>query len=140
MRIAGIALALLVAIAAPQAYGCSCITLTLPEEVSSTSAIFTGKVTKLEVVRVNNDVSVIEVTVERDRVFKGTVPKTVVFTTSDGCCYCASWFDIARKYVFFALEHEGRLQTSACSRTKLISAAKEEISYLEQAALPAAPQ
>lgn len=139
MKIAGALLAIFALIAAPSASACSCAEVTLPDEVSSAAAVFTGKVTRLEVVSVSNDVSTVEVTVERDRVFKGTVPRIVVFTTSDGCCYCASWFDIAHTYVFFADEQDGRLVTSACSRTKLVSSAKEELSYLEDAALPAAP-
>lgn len=135
MRIAGyvLALLLLVLIGGPSAWACSCAELTLPEEISSTAAIFTGKVTKLEVVRVNEGVSTIEVTVESDRVFKGTVPRVVVFTTSDGCCYCASWFDVARSYLFFAVEYDGSFHTGSCSRTKLVSAAQEELAYLEQA-------
>jgi hypothetical protein len=133
-----VALFLFALIAVPSASACSCGELTLPDEVSSAAAIFTGKVTKLEVTSVQDDVSTIEVTVERDRVFKGTVPRTVTFTTSDGCCYCAPWFDVARRYIFFASEHDGVLQTSACSRTKLASSAKEELDYLKDAALPAA--
>jgi len=123
--------------AAIAAHACSCIERTLPQEVAETQAIFTGKVTKLEVVKVNDGVSVIEATVVPERVFKGSVPKTVVFITSDGCCYCAPWFDIAHDYLFYAILLNGKLQTNACTRTKLLAKAKEEIQYLEQAAFTA---
>jgi hypothetical protein len=120
--------------AATAAHACSCMERPLPEEVAETPAIFTGKVTKLEVIDVKDGVSKIEATVVPDRIFKGSVPKKVVFTTSDGCCYCTPWFDIARNYLFFAILVDGQLQTNACTRTKLLSEAKEEIQYLEQAA------
>lgn len=128
-------------LAASAAYACSCAPLTLPEEVVQTDAIFTGKVTKLEVVKVTEGVSTIEATVVPDRVFKGDVAKTVVFTTSDGCCYCAPSFEIARQYLFFARLVNGKLVTDACMRTKLLSEAKEEVNYLTQSGLAApAPQ
>jgi hypothetical protein len=117
---------------AGNAYACSCAEPTLHEEVEERAAIFTGKVVKLEVVGVKEGVSTIEATVQRIRAFKGYVPETVVLTTSDGCCYCQGWYDISRTYVFFAYESEGKLATSACSRTKLIDDAKEELQYLEQ--------
>ena len=134
-------LAIIVAVffaAAAAAHACSCAERPLPQEAAQTTAIFTGKVTKLEVVKVTDGVSVIEATVEPSRVFKGSVPKTVVFTTSNGCCYCAPWFDIAGEYLFFATDVNGKLQTSTCTRTKLLSKATEEIRYLEQAAFDAA--
>jgi hypothetical protein len=124
--------------AASAAYACSCGELTLPKEVAQTDAIFTGRVTKLEVVKVTDGVSTIEATVIPDRVFKGDVPKTVVFTTSDGCCYCAPSFAIAAKYVFFAYVSKGELVTSTCTRTKLLSEAKEELEYLKQGGFAAA--
>jgi hypothetical protein len=124
---------LLIAIAeVGNAYACSCAETTLPEETEGAAAIFTGKVVKLEVVAVKEGVSTIEATVQRGRTFKGDVPETVVFTTSDGCCYCASSFEIAGTYLFFAHEQDGRLVTSSCSRTKLIDAATDELQYLEQ--------
>jgi hypothetical protein len=125
------------ALIATPAEACSCDARTLPEEVAATPLIFSGKVVKLEVIKTDRGVNTVEVTVERERVFKGDVGKTVVFTTSDGCCYCASWFDIARTYLFFARESEGRLTTNTCTRTKLLAQAKDEVQYLEQAALSA---
>jgi hypothetical protein len=124
-------------VAATAAHACSCVERTLAQEAAQTTAIFTGKVTKLEVVKVIDGVSLIEATVEPNRIFKGSVPKTVVFTTSNGCCYCASWFDIAGEYLFYANDVNGKLHTDACTRTKLLSKATEEIRYLEQAAFNA---
>lgn len=127
-----VALALLLLATVDTAYACSCAEQTLPEDTNGAAAIFIGKVVKLEVVEVKDGISQIEATVERGRTFKGDVPETVVFETSDGCCYCAPWFEISRTYLFFAHESEGKLATSTCSRTKLLDAAKDELQYLEQ--------
>jgi hypothetical protein len=116
--------------AAPSASACSCIEQTIPQAVESSAAIFTGKVVRLEVVSVTDGVSSIEVTVEIEEIFKGAVPNPFVLTTSDGCCYCAPSFDIAKFYLFFAHRFDGKLDVSGCSRTKLLSAAKEELEFL----------
>ena len=123
---------LLVLADAGSAYACSCFEQTVPAAVHAAAAIFTGKVVKLEVVAVKDGISQIEATVQRGRTFKGDVPATVVFKTSDGCCYCDPWFDISRTYLFFAHKSQGELATSTCSRTKLLDAAKDELQYLEQ--------
>jgi hypothetical protein len=115
------------------AAACSCGERTLQEEVASSAAIFIGKVAKLEVTSVIDGVSQIEVTIERERVFKGPAGTTVTLQTSDGCCHCEPWFDIARRYLIFAEENEGALVTSSCSRTKLLDPAKDEVAYLEHA-------
>jgi len=117
---------------AGSAYACSCFEQSLPEDVHDAAAIFTGKVVKLEVVAVKDGISHIEATVKRGRTFKGDVPETVVFKTTDGCCYCDPWFDISRTYLFFAYRAQGELRTSTCTRTKLIDKAKDELQYLEQ--------
>lgn len=113
---------------------CSCATSTVAEGIEKADAVFIGTVVKMEVVEVDatDGVSVIEATVQRGRVFKGDVPEKVVFTTSNGCCYCALMYTIAEPYLFFAdLDDDGSLSTNACSRTKLVSEAKEELAVLE---------
>jgi hypothetical protein len=129
----GLALAAALVVAG-DASACSCVESALPQEVKATEAIFTGKVVKLEVTDVKNGISSIAVTIAVEHAFKGNVPKTVVMTTSDGCCYCAPWFEIARTYVIFASESRGTFSTSTCTRTKLVSEAEEELKYLEQLA------
>lgn len=56
-------LVLTMTIVATPAFACSCIEVTLADEVAATPLIFTGKVTRLEVVAVENGVSIVEATV-----------------------------------------------------------------------------
>lgn len=117
------------------ASACSCATTTVAEGLEGSDAVFIGTVVKMEVVEVDKEdgLSIIEATVQRGRVFKGDVPEKVVFTTSNGCCYCALMYTIAEPYLFFADEDEnGGLHTSACSRTKLVLEAKEDLAFLEE--------
>jgi hypothetical protein len=117
------------------ASACSCGRSTVAEGLENADAVFIGTVVKMEVVEVDVEdaVSIIEATVQRGRVFKGDVPEKVVFTTSNGCCYCALMYTIAEPYLFFADEDDdGSLSTNACSRTKLVFEAKEELAFLEE--------
>lgn len=115
------------------ASACSCAKTTVAEGLESSDAVFIGTVVKMEVVHVDAEdgVATVEATVQRGRVFKGDVPEKVVFTTSNGCCYCALMYTIAETYLFFADEHDGSLDTNACSRTKLVTEAKEDLAFLE---------
>ena len=113
---------------------CSCAKTTVAEGLEGSDAVFIGTVVKMEVVEVDPEdgVATVEATVQRGRVFKGDVPEKVVFTTSNGCCYCDLLYTIAESYLFFADKGEdGSLATGACTGTKLVTEAKEDLAFLE---------
>lgn len=117
------------------ASACSCANSTVAEGVEGSDAVFIGTVVKMEVVHVDAEdgVATIEATVQPGRVFKGDLPEKVVFTTSNGCCYCALMYDIAETYLFFADKaDDGSLDTNACSRTKPVSEAKDDLAFLQE--------
>ena len=122
---------LFMVVAAAEANACSCGPRTLDEEIKQSAAIFIGKVVRLEVTEVVDGISHVKVTIDVQRTFKGKPGRTVVMTTSDGCCYCAPWFEIARTYLIYAFEEDDdSLGTSTCSRTKLVAEAAEELKVL----------
>ena len=125
-----ILLTLAVLVIAADASACSCLPRSLDEEIRESAAIFEGKVVRLEVTNVVDNISHIKVTIDVQRTFKGAPGKTVIMTTSDGCCYCAPSFDIARTYLIYAYEDDGSLQTNTCARTKLLQDAAEELKVL----------
>ena len=117
---------LLLTIARAPAFGCSCIDLSLEQAIERSDAVFVGKVIRLEVLRTEGQVDTVRATLAPLRVVKGSIPREVEFTTNDGCCYCAFWFEIAATYLIFATGSDGHLETSTCSRSaKVLDAADD---------------
>ena len=108
----------LVAIVAGSAssFACSCVDRTLEEKFDDADAVFVGKVVRVEIIdEGEHGVDIVRATLTPLETVKGWVPREVEFVTSNGCCYCAPWFDIAVTYLVFATGEGGELDTSLCA-------------------------
>ena len=125
------AVLLAIGLASP-ASACSCGPLTPAEALAKADVVLVGKVVRLSVVKVTDDgVNVIEAELAVEHSVKGDAAARVQFLTSDGCCYCAPGFDIAQRYLVYAVKTDDRdhpLSTSTCMRTNVLSEAREDLS------------
>lgn len=96
--------------------------------------IFEGEVEKMERVTLPNAdarwSSVLKVTFNNVRAYRGTIPANPVLYTGFGCGDCAFEFDVAQKYLVYASDQDGLLSTFMCLPTKSLESAGPELRYL----------
>lgn len=118
---------------------CSCILQTPQEAFEQASAVFIGKVINIdfsdEMFNISGDLK--NVTFEVLEIWKGPNNETIVITTgmNEGISSCTYPFENNEIYLVYAYEEENKLVTNICSRTKLLSDAKEDIEYLRRSGL-----
>jgi hypothetical protein len=95
-------------------HACSCIESTLEERMETYDAVFVGKVVRLEILDTTEGVDLVLATLAPVEVVKGDLAHEVEILASNGCCYCAPWFDIAETYLVFARVEGAELITSSC--------------------------
>ena len=133
-------------LAAPAvAHACSCNS-PLPSSPASARAfdvVFAGTMTRLERpeawLRVNPDGSVelgfgegpSRATFDVHRVYRGRDAREVVLTLDRSC---DPPFKVGQEWLVYALEREGIVATSVCSRTRLREEAASDVEYLDGAA------
>lgn len=66
--------------------------------------------------------------------FRGVTGLVVDVYTNENSAACGFAFSANRTYLVYAYEHNGRFTANICSRTKLASAAGEDLAYLRGAA------
>ncbi|WP_409344739.1 hypothetical protein [Paenibacillus sp. MBLB4367] len=114
-------------------YACSCAgPLSVQQELQSKTAVFSGKAVSVNVQKglLRSSADPVAVTLEVDRVWKGEIGrKQTVYTAMDGAS-CGFKFETGREYVIYAHSGNDKLETSICSRTKLLSAAAEDSKLL----------
>jgi len=137
---AGIAFGFALMLLAPErGFACSCSpTPTVAEELERADAVFSGEVTKLEVLPswwqladeepppellepapgpADRPIRTLRVTFAVVKVWKGPSDPTIVIHSSVECCLCGRSFDAGRAYLVYAFrEKDGRFSTNACVR------------------------
>ncbi|MDY6877744.1 MAG: hypothetical protein SWK90_16300 [Chloroflexota bacterium] len=122
-----------------RALACSCIPPGPPaEELAKSTAVFAGKVVALDVPTgpVISSADPVRVTFQVSTVWKGPVYNTLVVTTARGGASCGYEFKPGQEYLVYARGAETALAVSLCSRTRLLSAAGEDLATLGEAVAP----
>ncbi len=119
-------------------HACSCVPPGTPaEELKKSTAVFAGKVIGIEAPRlVVSSANPVKVTFEVSKVWKGPSSKNVVITTALNEASCGYSFKEGREYIVYAHGKENELSTGICSRTKLLSDAREELAELGEGITP----
>ena len=65
------------------------------------------------------------------KAFKGVQPGTVQDVDTASQTSCAAVFQVGKDYLVFADKNGGRLSTTACKGSRLLSSAVDEVRYLE---------
>jgi hypothetical protein len=113
-----------------EARACSCIKLSPSEGLTSSHAIFTGEVTKIEPNRATR-FGGLEITLHVERVWKGDPQRDIKVHTAGSSAACGYTFVKGEKYLVYALRDDADpMRVSLCSRTALVKNAKEDLSYL----------
>lgn len=113
---------------------CDCAAPPPPKKaLEGSAAVFSGKVTQVKIVDQTK-----HVTIEVDRVWKGTVGNKVVVTTATDGAACG--FDFTVKgdatYLIYAYENKGVLGTNICTRTTTLAAGAADIKELGEGEKP----
>ncbi|EGQ27937.1 hypothetical protein HMPREF9372_0045 [Sporosarcina newyorkensis 2681] len=116
-------------------YACSCVEPgTVKEEMTQSSAVFSGKVIEIADKNQNNSMQSsadpIAVVFEVEESWKGINQTQVVVYTERSSASCGFEFSLHNEYLFYAHENTGNLNASICSRTTLLSAADQDMQDL----------
>lgn len=126
-------LSLFTVIRTPLAFACSCAMPGTPsEELKESTAVFSGMV-----INIDRDLTGYEYKVRFDveKIWKGISDKTVVVSTGMGGGDCGYEFKEGERYFVYAYG-ENSLGVGICSRTKLLSAAGDDLSALGEGKTP----
>ena len=114
----------------PKAHACSCMKLTPSEGLTSSHAVFTGEVTKIE----KNEATRfggLEVTLRVKRVWKGEPKEEIKVHTAASSAACGYTFVKGTTYLVYAVRDEADpMRVSLCSRTAPEDQAKEDLDFL----------
>lgn len=117
-------------------YACSCV---VPEEplkaLEKSSAVFVGKVVDMKEPKglIISSADPVKVTFEVDSSWKGIKGNKVTLTTALWSASCGYEFVEGESYIVYAYARDGdfdKLEASLCSRTKLLTAASEDLKEL----------
>jgi len=120
-----------ISLAPGRARACSCLKTPSPKEAAETAKkVFEGTVVGMTAekdpkTKMGYHMFEFEVT----RTFKGEEEERVVIRTADNSAACGRMYEIGDDYLVYAHESEGRLVDNACSRTRKIAAAKEDLEF-----------
>jgi hypothetical protein len=132
--IAATAVALL-AVSAGKAWACSCAGTEVPcQAYGQASAVFVGTVIDSRTITVrhgNYDSQRLSVLLSIDSPFRGVEGAQVEVQTGLGGGDCGFGFVQTQQYLVYAYEHEGKLSTGICSRTRPIARAAEDLNYIQ---------
>jgi hypothetical protein len=99
--------------------------------VEEMDAVFTARVTRTA--RVRGPEHWLETTLEIEARWKGEEAKRVRVRTPWFAALCGFPFEHGKRYLVYAvIEDDGRLYTDACTRTKLLEQAEEEVMQLDR--------
>ncbi len=123
----------LMALSAGNALACSCVERLPCQAYGEASAVFVGTVIDSRIITIkqaNYGRSRRAVRLSVDSAFRGVKGLEVEVTTGLGGGDCGFGFVPTQQYLVYASEHEGKLSTGICSRTRSISRAAEDLSYI----------
>jgi hypothetical protein len=115
-------------------FACSCAEVKTPEEgLTNSDNVFSGKV--VDIKRVGDENKVL---FKVSSVWKGDSQTQLILYTSLSEASCGFEFQTGEEYLVYANKiDDGRLHTSFCSRTTLLSNAEEDLRVLEKGDTPA---
>ncbi len=109
------------------ALACSCMRPLPPlEEKERATAVFAGQVISKE-----QNESQIEVNFRVQTIWKGELGDTVTIATGLHSAACGINFNLRETYLVYAFGNNTQLRTNSCSRTQLLSRAKDDLRTLE---------
>jgi len=118
------------------ASACSCApSLDVDQELHRADAVFAGRVVALELV-LSSDPAIgvsleqLRATLSVHSAWKGDVGEQTVVYTVFTCCVCGFRFEIGEEYLVYAIEQDGELHTSICTRTRLLGVASDDLEKL----------
>ncbi|WP_409973740.1 hypothetical protein [Bacillus sp. Bva_UNVM-123] len=122
-------------------FACDCVEpYPVKDELNRSSAVFSGKVVKIEDENKNklfqSSADPIAVQFEVKETWKGLNQKQILVYTERSSASCGYEFDLNNEYLVFAMEVDGQLKVSLCSRTKLLSAAASDFQELGKGEKP----
>ncbi len=113
-----------------EARACSCMRLTPSEGLSSSYAVFTGEVTKIEP-NTATKFGGVEITLQVKKVWKGDIGEQVQVRTAGSSAACGYSFVKGETYLLYADRDEADpMRVSLCSRTALVASAQEDLDFL----------
>lgn len=115
------------------AHACSCIVPGSPqEEMARASAVLAGRVLQIDTAAgaVLSTADPIRVTMQVEKVWKGSADATQVLVTSRDSASCGYSFVEGEEYLVYASVQDGALQVSLCSRTAPLANAGEDLTAL----------
>ena len=118
---------------------CSCITPSQPKEsLEKSTAVFVGKVMDINIpsgfFMSSGDKTKVEF--EISKFWKGPSYKNIALTTARDGASCGYSFKKGEEYIVYAYDDENKLNTDLCTRTKLISNAREDLTALGEGKNP----
>jgi hypothetical protein len=125
--------AALVTMSPATAHACKCMFPTVAQGRDQASAVFEGRVTKIEDVasEVEGGIGLKKVTLILVRTWKGLEQEeSVVVKTSASSASCGYGFALDQSYLVYAGGTPPELEVSSCSRTKPMDGASEDLAVL----------
>ena len=122
-----------VALSAGSALACSCLESAPCQAYGEASAVFVGTVIDSRVITTKQDKyerGTRAVRLSVDTPFRGVRDPEVEVTTGMGGGDCGFRFVPTKQYLVYAYENKGKLSTGICSRTRSVSSAAEDLSYI----------
>ena len=127
------------------AEACSCAprsaTCGPPEDFWRVSAVFSGRVTAIDRAADRGSSAKRRIRLQVVEKFRGDVAGTGgdVSVYTDAAALCGFPFRVGKEYFVYARQDQGRLVTSACSRTALLERAERDLAYARLATTGGAP-
>ncbi len=124
----------LLAFSAGEAFACDCAGTLVPcQAYGEASAVFVGTVINSRIITIKQSDYEAQRRVVRfsiDTPFRGVEDAEVEVSTGLGGGDCGFGFVQTQQYLVYAYEYEGKLSTSICTRTRSISKAEDDLSYI----------
>jgi hypothetical protein len=119
-----------------QARGCDCVNSGPPcKAFAATSEVFAGRVVKI----LATETEYRKVSFEVTATYRGSAGKTAEILTGSGGGDCGFDFREGKDYLVYAgpQQESGKLYTSICTRTRLLSEARDDLDYFTKKDDPA---
>lgn len=119
------------------ARACSCMVSSLDEQIDQAATIFEGRVVSIEPAgSAEEGPTMLRVTFDVVRGFKGRASETMVLTTADNSAACGYAFTKDETYLVYAHDAGDSLGVGLCSRTQPIAQASEDLAKLGAGVTP----
>jgi hypothetical protein len=134
LPLAFIASLALAALEPATASACSCMQQTQEDAAQNASAIFEGRVS-----RIDDPTGQPKIHFQVVRSFKGPSQESLAASTANSSASCGYGFEQGKSYLVYATQEGGALAVSLCSRTAPIESATEDLNKLGLGVTPFDP-